>query len=222
MNSGFVRGDELAILPSIKDAFIIIEDDTIAETGAMENFRFSNRKNSIVPNTIVLPCWCDSHTHILFAASREEEFIDKIKGLSYAEIAARGGGILNSAKELNSTSENELFNSAWKRLEEVSKLGTGAIEIKSGYGLSVEGELKMLRVIKKLKEKSSLKIKSTFLGAHTFPLEFKENHQEYIDLIINGMLPVIAKEKLADYIDVFCEKGFFSAEETKMIGEAGK
>jgi imidazolonepropionase len=222
MNSGFVRGDELAILPSIKDAFIIIEDDTIAETGAMENFRFSNRKNSIVPNTIVLPCWCDSHTHILFAASREEEFIDKIKGLSYAEIAARGGGILNSAKELNSTSENELFNSAWKRLEEVSKLGTGAIEIKSGYGLSVEGELKMLRVIKKLKEKSSLKIKSTFLGAHTFPLEFKENHQEYIDLIINGMLPVIEKEKLADYIDVFCEKGFFSVEEMTIIGEAGK
>jgi imidazolonepropionase len=222
MNSGFVRGDELAILPSIKDAFIIIEDDTIAETGAMENFRFSNRKNSIVPNTIVLPCWCDSHTHILFAASREEEFIDKIKGLSYAEIAARGGGILNSAKKLNASSEEELFNSAWKRLEEVSKLGTGAIEIKSGYGLSVEGELKMLRVIKKLKEKSSLKIKSTFPGAHTFPLEFKENHQEYIDLIINGMLPVIAKEKLADYIDVFCEKGFFSVEEMKIIGEAGK
>lgn len=222
LNSGFVRGDELAILPSIKNAFIIIEDDTIAETGAMENFRFIDRKNSIVPNAIVLPCWCDSHTHIVFAASREEEFIDKIKGLSYAEIAARGGGILNSAKKLNSTSEDELFNSAWKRLEEVSKLGTGAIEIKSGYGLSVEGELKMLRVIKKLKEKSSLKIKSTFLGAHTFPLEFKENHQEYIDLIINGMLPVIEKEKLADYIDVFCEKGFFSAEETKMIGEAGK
>jgi imidazolonepropionase len=222
MNSGFVRGNELAILPSVKNAFIIIEDDTIAEIGQMENFRFRDGNNSIAPNTIVLPCWCDSHTHIVFAASREEEFIDKIKGLSYSEIAARGGGILNSAKKLNSTSEDELFNSAWKRLEEVSKLGTGAIEIKSGYGLSVEGELKMLRVIKKLKEKSSIKIKSTFLGAHTFPLEFKENHQEYIDLIIKGMLPVIAKEKLADYIDVFCEKSFFSAEEMKIICEAGK
>ncbi len=221
-NPGFVRGHELAILPSIKNAFIIIENDTIAEIGAMENFRFSKENISATANKIVLPCWCDSHTHIVFAGSREEEFIDKLKGLSYAEIAAKGGGILNSAKKLNATSEDELFNSAWKRLEEVSKLGTGAIEIKSGYGLSVEGELKMLRVIKKLKEKSSLKIKSTFLGAHTFPLEYKENHQKYIELIIDEMLPVIAKEKLADYIDVFCENGFFSAEEMKIICEAGK
>lgn len=221
MNSCFVHGRELSILPSVKNAFIIIEDDTIAETGAMENFRFSKGNFFVADHTIVLPCWCDSHTHIVFACSREEEFIDKIKGLSYAEIAAQGGGILNSAKKLNATSEDKLFNSAWKRLDEVSKSGTGAIEIKSGYGLSVEGELKMLRVIKKLKEKSSLKIKSTFLGAHTFPLEYKENHQKYIDLIIHEMLPVIGKEKLADYIDVFCENGFFSAEEMRILCEAG-
>ncbi|HYM95371.1 MAG TPA: imidazolonepropionase, partial [Chitinophagaceae bacterium] len=169
----------------------------------------------------ILPCWCDSHTHLVFAASREEEFIDKIKGMSYVEIAERGGGILNSAKKLNAASDDELFNSAWKRLEEVSKLGTGAIEIKSGYGLSADGELKMLRVIKKLKEKSNLSIKSTFLAAHTYPLEFRENHQGYIDLIINEMLPVVAKEKLADYIDVFCEKDFFSIEETEIICKAG-
>lgn len=221
-NPGFVRGDELANLPSIKNAYIIIEDDTIAEMDVMENFRFSKGNFSVPVHTIVMPCWCDSHTHIVFAGSREEEFIDKIKGLSYAEIAARGGGILNSAKRLNATPESELFNAAWKRLEEVSRLGTAAIEIKSGYGLSVEGELKMLRVIKKLKEKSRLKIKSTFLGAHTFPLEYKENHAKYIDLIIHEMLPVIAKEKLADYVDVFCEKGFFSAAEMKIICEAAK
>ena len=220
--SGFVRGNQLATLPSIKNAYIIIENDTIAEIDVMENFRFSKGDFSMADDTIVLPTWCDSHTHLVFAGSREEEFIDKIKGLSYAQIAAKGGGILNSAKKLNAASEDQLFNAAWKRLEEVSKLGTGAIEIKSGYGLSVEGELKMLRVIKKLKEKSPLKIKSTFLGAHTFPIEYKENHRKYIELIIHDMLPVIAREKLADYIDVFCENGFFSAHEMRTICEAGK
>jgi imidazolonepropionase len=219
---GFIRGKELSNLPSVKDAYIVIEDDTIAEIGKMEKFRFSKECFPLKDNTIILPCWCDSHTHIVFAASREEEFLDKIKGLSYAEIAAKGGGILNSARKLNAASEEELFNSAWKRLEEISKLGTGAVEIKSGYGLSVEGELKMLRVIKKLKEKSQLKIKSTFLGAHAFPLEFKEDHKGYIDSIINKMLPVIATEKLADYVDVFCEKGFFSAEEMTAICLAAK
>lgn len=169
----------------------------------------------------ILPAWCDSHTHLVFAASRENEFIDKLKGLTYAEIAAKGGGILNSAKKLNETTEDELFNLAWKRLEEVSRMGTGAIEIKSGYGLTVDGELKMLRVIKKLKERSALSIKATFLGAHTYPLNYKENHKGYIDSIINEMLPVIAKEKLADYIDVFCETGFFSPEETETICRAG-
>ncbi len=220
--SGFVRGKELAYLPSIENAYLIIEDEIISELGKMEDCRFRNESNVVPDNTIILPCWCDSHTHLVFAGSREEEFIDKIKGLSYSEIAAKGGGILNSAKKLNETSEDQLFNEAWKRLEEVSKSGTGAIEIKSGYGLSLDGELKMLRVIKKLKEKSPLKIKSTFLGAHAFPAKYKDNHKGYIDYIINEMLPVIAAEKLADYIDVFCEKGFFSADEMKIICEAGK
>lgn len=221
-NSGFLRGVALAILPSIKNAYLIIEDDIIVEIGKMEDLRFLEKITKVADHTIVLPCYCDSHTHLVFAGSREEEFIDKITGLSYAEIAAKGGGILNSAKLLHHTSENALFNSAWKRLEDVSKLGTGAIEIKSGYGLSLDDELKMLRVIKKLKGKSSLKIKSTFLGAHSFPVEYKENHKGYLDGIINEMLPVIAEEKLADFIDVFCEEGFFSAEEMRTICEAGK
>lgn len=219
-----LRGKELSKLPCIANAYLIIEDGII--TGIGDSSEIQNPKSkfkNIIDATgqYVLPTWCDSHTHLVFAASREEEFVDKIKGLSYAEIAAKGGGILNSAKKLQAATETELFTLAWKRLEEVSKLGTGAIEIKSGYGLSVDDELKMLRVIKKLKEKSVLSIKSTFLGAHTYPLEYKDNHQGYIDLIINEMLPVIAKEKLADYIDVFCETGFFSPEETEIICKAG-
>jgi len=219
-----LRGSELSELPIIVNAWLLIEDGIIAGHGKMEQLPSGGHRSPAMLNAegaSVLPAWCDSHTHLVFAASRENEFIDKIKGLTYSEIAAKGGGILNSAKKLNETSENELFNLAWKRLEEVSKMGTGAIEIKSGYGLTVEGELKMLRVIKKLKEKSKLSIKATFLGAHTYPLEYKENHQGYIDLLINKMLPVIAKEKLADYIDVFCETGFFSTEETEMICRAG-
>ncbi|MBK9380575.1 MAG: imidazolonepropionase [Chitinophagaceae bacterium] len=219
-----LRGKELSKLPCIANAYLIIEDGII--TGIGDSSEIQNPKSkfkNIIDATgqYVLPAWCDSHTHLVFAASREEEFVDKIKGLSYADIAAKGGGILNSAKKLQAATETELFNLAWKRLEEVSKLGTGAIEIKSGYGLSVDGELKMLRVIKRLKEKSALSIKSTFLGAHTYPLEYKDNHQGYIDLILNEMLPVIAKEKLADYIDVFCETGFFSPEETEIICRAG-
>ena len=219
-----LRGSELGKLPIIVNAWLLIEDGIIAGHGKMEQLPSGGHRSPAMLNAegaSVLPAWCDSHTHLVFAASRENEFIDKIKGLTYSEIAAKGGGILNSAKKLNETSENELFNLAWKRLKEVSKMGTGAIEIKSGYGLTVEGELKMLRVIKKLKEKSKLSIKATFLGAHTYPLEYKENHQGYIDLLINKMLPVIAKEKLADYIDVFCETGFFSTEETEMICRAG-
>ena len=219
-----LRGKELAPLPCIENAYLVIEDDEIAAYGPMAKLPTVNFQPSTAIDAsgqMILPAWCDSHTHLVFAASRENEFIDKINGLSYAVIADKGGGILNSAKKLNDTSEDELFNLAWKRLEEVSKLGTGAIEIKSGYGLSVVGELKMLRVIKKLKEKSNLLIKATFLGAHTFPLEYKENHKGYIDGIINEMLPVIAKDKLADYIDVFCETGFFSTEETEMICRAG-
>jgi imidazolonepropionase len=219
-----LRGKDLAELPLIANAWLQIEDDAIAGYGRMEDQPTINNQQSSVfdaEGATILPCWCDSHTHLVFAASRENEFIDKIKGLSYAEIAAKGGGILNSAKKLNETSEDELFNLAWRRLEEVSRLGTGAIEIKSGYGLTVEGELKMLRVIKKLKERSRLSIKATFLGAHTYPLGYKENHQGYIDLLINEMLPIIAKEKLADYIDVFCENGFFSPEETETVCKAG-
>lgn len=222
--SQLLRGKELAALPFLENAYLLVEDGLIAEYGSMKDLPstiHSSASTIDAAGKFVLPAWCDSHSHIVFASSREEEFVDKIKGLSYADIAAKGGGILNSARKLNETSEDELFSSAWKRLEEVSRLGTGAIEIKSGYGLSVQGELKMLRVIKKLKEKSNLSIKATFLGAHSFPLEFKENHQGYIDLIINEMLPVIAKEKLADYIDVFCETGFFSPEETETICRAG-
>ena len=220
-----LRGRAMAELPAIENAFLLIEDGIIAEYGSMYELELKvpqlPKKIIKAHGQFVLPAWCDSHTHLLFAGSRENEFADKINGLSYAEIAAKGGGILNSAQKLNDTSEDELFNQVWKRLDEVSKLGTGAIEIKSGYGLSVEGELKMLRVIKKLKEKSNLLIKSTFLGAHTYPLMYKENHEAYIDSIINKMLPVIAAEKLADYIDVFCETGFFSAEEMELICKAG-
>ena len=220
-----LRGTALADLPCIENAFLLIEDGIIAEYGAM--FELELKVPQIPADIIdasrqfVLPAWCDSHTHIVFAKTREEEFIDKIKGVSYAEIAAKGGGILNSAAKLNAASEDDLFNSAWQRLEQLSKLGTGAIEIKSGYGLTVEGELKMLRVIKKLKEKSPVSIKATFLAAHTFPAVFKDDHNGYINSIIDEMLPVIAAEKLADYIDVFCETGFFSVEEMEMICNAG-
>jgi imidazolonepropionase len=220
-----LRGKELAHLPCIEDAFLIIEDDHIAEYGSMKDVKFrvaDFTSHYDAKGKIILPSWCDSHTHLVFAGSRENEFVDKIKGLSYAEIAAKGGGILNSAKKLNATSEDELYKQSYKRLQEVMALGTGGIEIKSGYGLSVEDEIKMLRVIQRLKRNSPIPIKATFLGAHTIPVEFKENRQDYIDLIINEMLPVIANEKLADYIDVFCEENFFSPEETELICNAGK
>lgn len=219
-----LHGKELANLPVIENAYLLIEEGIIADYGLMKELQTSKLKprvNIDATGQFVLPAWCDSHTHLVFPASRESEFIDKIKGLTYAEIAANGGGILNSANRLAQTSEGELFNSAWKRLKEITKTGTGAVEIKSGYGLTVEGELKMLRVIKKLKEKSDLSIKATFLGAHTYPLAYREDHQGYINLIINEMLPAIAKEKLADFIDVFCENGFFSPEETETIARAG-
>ena len=219
-----LRGKELAALPCIENAYLVIENGIIAEYGVMDHLGWTDNNNDNLIDAsgqFVMPTWCDSHTHLVFAASRETEFVDKIKGLSYAEIAAKGGGILNSAKKLNETSEAELLRLAWARLHEVILSGTGAIEIKSGYGLSVEGELKMLRVINKLKEISPIPVKATFLGAHTYPLEYKDNHQEYIDLLINDMLPIISAEKLADYIDVFCETGFFSPEETETICRAG-
>jgi imidazolonepropionase len=218
-----LRGDALKQLPSINNAYVIIEEEEISSFGRMEDLSQSNlpSQNIDASGKIVLPAWCDSHTHLVYAGSREEEFVDKIKGLSYAEIAARGGGILNSAKKLNDTSEDRLFNEAFARLNDAAVSGTGSIEIKSGYGLTLESELKMLRVIRKLKERSRLNIRSTFLAAHTYPPEFAGNHQGYIDIIINQMLPAVAREKLADYIDVFCEKGFFSVEETETILRAG-
>ena len=222
--STVLKGAAMAELPCIENAFLLIEDGIIAEYGAMYELELKvpQLPNHVIDayGSMVLPAWCDSHTHIVFAASRENEFIDKIKGASYAEIAAKGGGILNSAQKLSEASEDELFTLAWQRLKEVSRLGTGAVEIKSGYGLTVAAELKMLRVIKKLKQQSSLSIKATFLGAHTYPLQFKNNHQGYIDSIINEMLPVIAAENLADYIDVFCEDGFFSPQEMEQICKA--
>ncbi|MET0466263.1 MAG: imidazolonepropionase [Chitinophagaceae bacterium] len=217
-----LRGIDLAGLNSLDNAYLLLEDNFIAGYGPMTALKQADFDSEIdASGRFILPAWCDSHTHLVFAASREEEFVDKLKGLTYAEIAERGGGILNSARKLQAASEDELFLSAWKRLEELAKWGTGAVEIKSGYGLSADAELKMLRVIKRLKEKSPLSIKATFLGAHTYPPQFKDDHAGYIHSIIHEMLPVIGAEKLADYIDVFCEHGFFSPEETETICRAG-
>jgi imidazolonepropionase len=220
-----LRGADLAQLPIMEDAYLLVEDGLIADYGYMYELeiKISHLPKNVqdVSGQMIMPTWCDSHTHIVFAGSRENEFVDKINGLTYAEIAAKGGGILNSAKKLNETNEDELYENALARINELAKLGTGAIEIKSGYGLSVEGEIKMLRVVKRLIENSDVLIKSTFLAAHTYPVEFKENHRGYIDLIKNEMLPIIAKGNLADYIDVFCETGFFSPEETDEICKAG-
>lgn len=218
-----LSGAEMATLPLLNNAYLLIENDLIADFGLMSEISEMQYDQKInCEGRVVMPTYCDSHTHIVYAGSREQEFVDRINGLSYEEIANRGGGILNSAKNLNATSEDEIFEQSRKRLDEVISQGTGAVEIKSGYGLSVEGELKMLRVIKKLKENYSLPIRATFLGAHAFPTEFKENHQGYIDVIINEMLPKIAAENLADYIDAFLETGYFSVEETQQIMEAGK
>ena len=216
-----LRGPALASLPAIENAWLLIEGDRIAEFGTMSRTPPATKESVDAGGGTVLPAWCDSHTHLVFAGSRESEFVDKIKGLSYAEIAARGGGILNSARLLADTPEEVLFAEAWRRLEEIAGMGTGAVEIKSGYGLTVGAELKMLRVIKRLKERSSLSIKTSFLGAHTYPPEYKDDHQGYIDLIIGEMLPVIARDGLADYIDVFCEQDFFDPAETEVICRAG-
>ena len=224
-NKLVLRGNELSHLPVIENAFLLTEGDKIKSFGSMNEIFSLNIPTGTeeinAKGKFVLPAFCDSHTHLVFAATREEEFVDKIKGLTYEQIAAKGGGILNSAKKLSATSEEELVESALKRLEEVRSQGTGAIEIKSGYGLSVEAELKMLRVIRKLKAFSPLKIKSTFLGAHAIPVEYKLNRNEYIRIVIEEMMPRIADENLADYCDVFCENGFFTPEETDKILQAG-
>jgi imidazolonepropionase len=219
-----LRGEDMKVFPAIENAWLLTENHQIAGFGKMDDTAYSQLSDMAATDCsgkIIFPAWCDSHTHIVFASPRENEFVDKIKGMGYAEIAARGGGILNSADKLNQMTEDALFNLAWERLQELMQLGTGAIEIKSGYGLSVEGELKMLRVIKKLKEKAPITVKATFLAAHAYPAEYKENHAAYIRLITEEMLPAIAREHLADYIDVFCENGFFSPEEMETVCRAG-
>ena len=217
-----VSGAEMAILPTIKNAFLLLKDNLIADFGVMDNVpQIGADKVIDATGKIVLPSWCDSHTHIVYAGNREQEFVDRINGLTYEEIANRGGGILNSAKNLNETSEEEIYKQSKVRLEEVMQLGTGAVEIKSGYGLTVEGELKMLRVIQKLSQNYPITIKATFLGAHAFPKAYKENRKAYMDSMLNEMLPEIAKNKLADFIDVFCETGYFTVAETEEIMGAG-
>ena len=221
-----IKGIDMSELPSISDAWLAIENDIIVGYGKMEEWPgisdWSHLEVIDASGKIVFPTYCDSHTHIVFAGTRESEFVDRINGLSYEEIALRGGGIINSAKKMQTANEEELYKGALLRINEMVLQGTGAIEIKSGYGLSLAAELKMLRVIKKLKETLSIPIKSTFLGAHAIPPEFKENRQAYIDLIINEMLPAIANEQLADYCDVFCERNYFTPEETLLILKAAK
>lgn len=217
-----VSGSEMAVLPTIKNAFLIIEDDLIADFGMMKNLPTINADKRIdAMGKMILPTWCDSHTHLVYAGNREQEFVDRINGLTYEEIANRGGGILNSAKKLNETSEEDLYDQSKTRLEEIMRLGTGAVEIKSGYGLTIDGELKMLRVIQQLSQNYPITIKATFLGAHAIPAAFAANRKGYIDCIITEMLPEIAKNNLADFIDVFCETGYFTVEETERIMEAG-
>lgn len=220
-----LSGNEMANLSTIKDAWLAIENDLIVGFGKMQDWEgisdWTNLEVIDATGKMVFPTWCDSHTHIVFAATREEEFVDRIKGLTYQEIAAKGGGILNSAKKLQTKTEEELYQDALKRIHEIQQMGTGAVEIKSGYGLSVDAELKMLRVIKKLKQTTEIAIKATFLGAHAIPTEYKENRTAYIDLIINEMLPKIKDEQLADYIDVFCETNYYTTEETDRILTAG-
>ena len=223
LNTRKVSGKDMKILPTINNAYLLIENDIIKAYGKMEDSLNLKVKNTLdASGRLVLPTWCDSHTHIVFAGNREQEFVDRINGLSYEEIANRGGGILNSAEKLQNTSESDLYEQSVDRIKNVMRLGTGAIEIKSGYGLTLEAELKMLRVIKRIEKDFPIKVRSTFLGAHALPKKFQNNKAGYIDLIIKEMLPVIAKENLADYIDVFCEKGYFSLEETEKILSAGK
>jgi len=218
------KGAEMNQLSTIKNAFVIIENGLIESFGEMTDLTTIENDNSTVidaKNKLVFPSWCDSHTHLVFAAPRDEEFVDRINGLTYEEIALKGGGILNSAEKLQETSEDDLYDSAMIRIREIIKLGTGAVEIKSGYGLTVKAELKMLRVIKRLKENSPLTIKANFLGAHAIPKEYKADRNKYIELIINEMIPFIKSEGLAEYIDVFCETNYYTPEETDRILKAG-
>lgn len=220
-----VSGKDMANIDSINNAYLIIKDNIFEDFGPMDSLSYYERdfdKIIDAKDRMILPSFCDSHTHLVYSGSREIEYIDKIKGLSYEEIANRGGGILNSAKRLQETGEDELYNDAQKRLDEIIRMGTGAVEIKSGYGLTTDSELKMLRVIKRLKENSPLTIKSNFLGAHSIPMEYRSNPDKYVDLIINEMIPLVAKDNLADFIDVFCDKGFFTVEQTDRILTMGR
>jgi imidazolonepropionase len=215
-------GKDMREIANIENAYLLIGKELIEDFGKMEDLQkkyasTAHFKVVDVSGKMIFPAFCDSHTHLVYAGSREIEYIDKIKGFSYEEIAKRGGGILNSAKRLHETSEDELYNSAMQRLQEMISFGTGAVEIKSGYGLNTEDELKMLRVIRKIKENSPVCIKATFLGAHAVPLEYKGRQTDYVDLLINEMIPMIATDNLADFIDVFCDKGFFTTEDTERI-----
>ena len=216
-------GNQMAEVPAISDAYVFIEDGIIIDLGKMADIPAIDHKSAVeidASGRFVFPSFCDSHTHLVFPKTREIEYVDKIKGLSYEEIAKRGGGILNSAQSIREISENQLFEESMKRADEIMELGTGAVEIKSGYGLDTEQELKILRVAKRLKEETPLTIKSTFLGAHAIPTKYKKDQSKYVDIVVNEMLPAVAKENLADFVDVFCDKGFFSIESTDRILEA--
>jgi imidazolonepropionase len=224
----FRAGKDMSNLPSIRDAYLNVANGIIKDYGRMQDLDMASELKQQpdldvydASGRMVLPAWCDSHTHLVFPESREIEYVDKIRGLSYEEIAKRGGGILNSARKMQEVSEEDLFESAMHRLEEIISLGTGAVEIKSGYGLNTDSELKMLRVIRRLKESSPLTIVSTFLGAHAIPAEYKSKQAAYVDLVINEMIPQVAAEGLADYVDVFCDRGFFTVEDTDRILNAG-
>ena len=224
-NSKLKKGLDMKKLPFIENAWIIINDDLIFDFGHMNDWKGIDNWNEFeiidAENGTVLPSWCDSHTHIVFSGSREQEFVDKINGLSYEEIAKKGGGILNSSMVIKNTTEEELYQQSMIRIDEVIKGGTGAIEIKSGYGLETEQEIKMLRVIKRIKETSPITVKSTFLGAHAVPIRYKNDPDEYVRIVTDEMIPQISKEELADYIDVFCDKGFFTVDQTEKILKTG-
>lgn len=221
-NIKYCAGKDMKTLPTIKNAYLIIQDDTILDYGLMSDYKPGQPQKVIdATGQMVLPAWCDSHTHLVYAGDRSQEFVDRINGLSYEEIAKRGGGILNSAQVLQNTSEDELYEQSLSRLQNVMKLGTGAIEIKSGYGLTVEAELKMLRVIQRLKKTVPAAITATLLAAHAVPQEFRDHKEKYVDLIISELIPKVGPSKLAEYIDVFCEKGYFDLNDTDRILKAG-
>ena len=222
----FRAGKDMAKINTLKNAFLIIRDEIIEDFGTMSQLKDIYRDDDLLieidcSNRLVYPSFCDSHTHLVYPAAREKEFVDRIKGLSYEEIARRGGGILNSAKLLHEMPAEELYNNAMERIIEIMKMGTGAVEIKSGYGLNTEDEIKMLRVNRWIRETAPICVRSTFLGAHAVPAEYKSNPKKYVDIVINEMIPQVAAEELADYIDVFCDRGFFSVEDTERILMAG-